>query len=339
MPVFNARETVVQALRSILNQEVPEGSLPRGARIPPFEVVVVDDGSDDGTADLVAAVADPCVHLLREPHRGIVGALQRGLDACRGTFVARMDADDVAMPHRLWVQIPMLLADPGLALVDGKVMFFRDDEDVPGGMNRYAAWVNSVVEPADFDRLLLIESPVVHPATTFRRQAVLDVGGYRDGPFPEDYDLWLRLHSAGWRLRKAPEVLVHMRDRPDRLTRTHPRYGRDAFRRVRAEWLARGPLSAHRRVVVWGAGRGGRPWSRWVVAQGHELLAVVDVDKKKIGSTRAGAPIVAPQALRDLDVEVMIVAVGALGARADIRRILASVRPEWNEGRDWWFVT
>jgi len=328
IPVFNAEDTVGAALASVLRQSVSD-----------FEVVVVDDGSTDGSVRIASSTGDPRVRVVEAPHRGIVGALNRGLEACQGAFVARMDADDLAISHRLQEQLPMLRHDPSLAVVDGRVAFFRDHEDVPKGMDLYAQWVNSVVSPEDFDRMFLVESPVVHPAATFRRQAVLDAGGYRDGPFPEDYDLWLRLHSAGWQFRKAPSVLVHMRDRPERLTRTHPRYGRAAFRRPRQEWLIKGPLRAPANVVVWGAGRGGRPWSRWVVDHGHTLVAVVDVAPKKIGRTRAGAPIVAPEALPDLDAEVMIVAVGARGARMIIRADVRRLCPSWNEGRDWWFVS
>ncbi len=64
-------------------------------------------------------------------------------------------------------------------------------------MRIYGEWVNQVLLPTDFDRELLVESPIVHPGATLRRSAVERIGGYRDGDFPEDYDLWLRLHAAG----------------------------------------------------------------------------------------------------------------------------------------------
>ena len=91
---------------------------------------------------------------------------------------------------------------------------------MPAGMQRYADWVNSLNTGADIDRELLVESPLVHPAATMRVEAVRAIGGYRSGPFPEDYDLWLRLRRAGWRLARVPEVLVHMSDHNGRLTRT-----------------------------------------------------------------------------------------------------------------------
>ena len=304
-----------------------------------WELVLVNDGSDDGTAEWIDAhlAQDARITILHTPPRGLVHALNEGLKRCRAPWIARMDADDLAMPDRLEAQLAALTADHTLAVVDGQVRFFRDGEAVPDGMHLYGDWINRVLTPEDFDRELLVESPVVHPGATLRKQAVLEVGGYRDGPFPEDYDLWLRLHAAGWRLQKVPQVVVHMRDRPQRLTRTDSRYGRAGFVRVRQDWLDATILRRPRRVVLWGAGKQGRPWLRWLLERGHEVPAVIDIDPKKIGNVRQGrVPIVEPERLRTLEADLMLVAVGARGARAAIREAVGSLRPSWTEGKDWW---
>jgi glycosyltransferase involved in cell wall biosynthesis len=313
-----------------------------------LELLLLDDGSEDEgpTAARVWAARDGRARVVALPRRGLVPTLNAGLAAARGRYVARMDADDVAARHRLARQIPLLESDPGLAAVDGQVTLFRDDDQpVPEGMRRHAAWINAVLAPEDFARAWSVESPVVHPAVTFRRDAVRAVGGYREsagsqtvafGPVPEDYDLWLRLATAGWRFRKVPEVLVRMRDRPARLTRTHPAYAREAFRRARMLWLERTALADRRRVVLWGAGKEGRPWLRWLLRGGHEVPAVIDVDPGKIGSRRQGVPVLAPNALPGLVADLGLVAVAARGARDLIRAALATLRPDWREGRDWW---
>ncbi len=316
---------------------------------PLLEAVVVDDGSRDDTPARLArwSAEDPRVRVLTRPPEGIVAALNAGLALCRGRWIARMDADDRAAPERLIAQLPLLEADPSVAVVDGQVAFHRDDGEVPEGMRLHEAWINGVLEPEDFDRALSVESPVVHPAATLRRSAVLAVGGYRAvgpdmaggvAPLPEDYDLWLRLHARGWRFRKVPRVLVHMQDRPERLTRTHPAYSRAAFRRARALWLAETALASPRRVVVWGAGKAGKPWIRWLRASGHSLPAVVDIDPRKIGSTRQGVPVIAPDALPGVEAERCLVAVAARGARELIRESLATLRPDWREGRELFFL-
>jgi hypothetical protein len=323
IPVRNAAHTIEDAVRSACAQDDPN-----------LEVVVVDDGSQDGSAD-AAQIQDPRVRIFRTPPMGIVAALNRGIQQCRGRFIARLDADDVARPNRLSRQIARLEADPSIGAMDGRVRFFRDDGPVPGGMTAYAHWINTLVTHEDILREILVESPLIHPATTLRRDALLQLGGYRHGPFPEDYDLWLRLQRSGWRLAKDTQVLVDMRDRPDRLTRSDPRYAPQAFRTLKQQWLDRGPLKQPRTVVVWGAGKAGGPWIQWLLAGGHKVPAVIDVAPRQ---SRHGVPVVGPQALPELHPDLMLVAVGARGARAIIRRAIAHLKPRWVEGQNWWAV-
>ena len=330
MPVRNGEATLEAALRSVLAQTDPD-----------LEVVVVDDGSTDATTEIATALgaADPRLRLVRRAPSGIVGALNAGLAACRGRYIARMDADDRAVPERLARQIPLLDADPTLAVVDGRAHLFRDEGEVPEGMRRYVAWLGSVCEPEDFDRSILIESPVVHPAATLRRSAVEAIGGYRDGPFPEDYDLWLRLHAAGWRLRKVPEVLVHQRDRPSRLTRTDPRYGRDAFRRARRDYLRRTLLARPRRLWLWATRRERRAWLPWLLAEGHEVVAALDVDPAKVGGRSHSVPVRSWEDLADLDADAGLMAIAVPKGRDEARRAVSRLWPGGVEGRDWWCVT
>lgn len=300
------------------------GSL-RASTVTDWEAVLVDDGSRDDSPRIAEALAarDPRLRVLHLPGLGLPGALGAGLARCSAPLVARMDADDRASPRRLELQLARFSADPTLCVVDGAVRFFRDEGEPEGGMRAYEAWINGVLSPDDFDRELLVESPVVHPAATFVREAVLAAGGYRAGPFPEDYDLWVRLHLRGARFAKVPEVLVWMRDRPGRLTRTNPSYGAEAFRRVRQLWLsARLPPGA--RVAVWGAGRAGKPWLRWLQEQGYRVPFAIDIAPRRVGSTRQGVPVLAPEALpgRRGEVDLLLVAVGARGARDQIRAAL-----------------
>ena len=330
LPVRDAIDTLPQAVASIRAQTERD-----------WDLIVVDDGSADGTPEWLdeQAEADPRLRVIHQPPSGLVAALNRGLGASDSELVARMDADDILEPRRLERQLELLATDRHLGVVDGQVALFRDHGPVPGGMLRYARWINDVCAPADFDRELLVESPVIHPAATIRRSALEQVGQYRDGAFPEDYDLWLRLHAAGWRLAKVPEVVIRMRDRPMRLTRTDDRYGPTGFRQVRQGWLRATVLSTPRRVALWGAGKTGRPWLRWLLSQGHDVPCIVDVDPRKIGNVRQGSvPIVPPDALARVEAEVCLVAVGARGARPLIRAALGELRPDWVEGVHWWAV-
>jgi hypothetical protein len=319
LPVRDAARWLAEAVTSALDACGPDDV-----------VLVVDDGSRDDP--LAVLPVDPRLRVLQQPPLGIVAAMERGRRALDTPLLARLDADDVALPGRIPAQRARMAADPSLGAVGGRARMRADTGEVPEGMRVYTEWVNGLDDPRVG---LLVESPLFHPAVTMRAAAVEAVGGYRDGPFPEDYDLWLRLAAAGYGLAAVPEDVVLLRDRPGRLTRTDPRYARAAFLPLKLAWVGQVLLPERRRVVVWGAGQAGTPWIRWLVEKGHDVRAALDL---KPGTTRHGVPILRPEALAELTFDLLLVAVGSRGARAEIRARIAALRPELVEGRDWWAV-
>jgi cellulose synthase/poly-beta-1,6-N-acetylglucosamine synthase-like glycosyltransferase len=326
LPARDAAATVRAAAVSILRQTFRDLSL-----------VAVDDGSRDATAEVLDALArrDRRVVVVRGPGEGIARALNRGLRCCDAALVARMDADDVARPDRLARQREALADDPSLAAVGSQVRLFPPAE-VRQGMRRYAAWVNGLVTPALVARDLFVESPLVHPASTLRRDALERAGGWRDGPFPEDYDLWLRLAAGGARLTNLPAPLLAWRESPRRLTRTDARYALERHMALKVEFLASGPLDGRREVALWGAGQTGRAFARALEARGRAVTLFVDVDPRKIGRRVRGAPVVEPEEVGRARGLPLLVAVGAPGARDLIRAELA--RQGFEELREYWCV-
>ena len=135
------------------------------------EVVVVDDGS----TDFPRAVCpdDSRISWLTQPPLGIVAALEHGRRACRHPLIARLDADDVALPGRIAAQTLLMQTDSRLAVVGGKAEMVREDNGANDGMKAYVEWVNSL---RDHRAALLVESPVFHPAVLMRADAEA-VGG------------------------------------------------------------------------------------------------------------------------------------------------------------------
>lgn len=333
MPCLNAEATLGEALESLAAQTLAD-----------VEVVAVDDGSTDATAAILAAraAADPRVRVLRRARRGgIVAALNEGLAACRAPLVARMDADDVAHPERLARQAAHLNAHPETALVACRVEAFPA-EAVREGLALYLDWMNGLLTDADLRREMFVESPLPHPGVVIRRPWLDRVGGYRDMGWAEDYDLWLRLMLAGARFAKLPETLLRWRERPDRLTRSDPRYAPESFRRAKAHFLAAGPLRGRDALYIWGAGDLGPKIARHLEEEGIVPEAFVDIDPLKIGRTRRGRPVVAPAALAGRLAghasPALLAAVGSRGAREIVRRRIAAAAPGLVEGRDWWAV-
>jgi glycosyltransferase involved in cell wall biosynthesis len=322
MPARNAARTVRAAAVSILRQTERDLAL-----------VCVDDGSTDETPAVLARLAerDRRVVVVRGPGEGIAGALNRGLAACDGELVARMDADDVAHPERLATQRAALLGDEALVAVGSRVSLFPA-RAVRAGMRRYAEWLNGLTAPALVRRDLFVESPLVHPAALLRREALARAGGWRAGDFPEDYDLWLRLAAAGGGLTNVPRTLLAWRESPSRATRTDPRYALARHLALKCRFLAAGPLAGRREVAVWGAGETGKRLADALAAHGIGVALFVEVDRNKVGRRIRGAPVVGYEGVERARGLPLLVAVGAPGARALIRAELA--RAGFEEERD-----
>lgn len=330
MPCRNAGATVDAAIESVLKGSFRD-----------LELIAVDNGSDDDTPERLAVWRrrDSRLRLIRQPSEGIIPTLNAGLAASQAPLVARMDADDISLPQRLSKQVARMEADPELAVVGSLVRAFPD-ANVREGFRIYIEWLNSLVSHADITRQMFVESPLAHPSVLLRRAWVDRVGGYQERGWPEDYDLWLRMHEAGAVFAKVPEVLLLWREHPGRATRTDRRYAVENFLRAKAHYLARGPLANRDGVIIWGAGQMGKRLSKHLLREGVELSVFIDVDPKKIGRSRRGRPIVAVGELDDwlgrYQRPVVLAAVGSRGARALIRQQL--VERGLVEGRDWWAV-
>lgn len=315
LPVFNEAALLGEALESLFNQSESD-----------FEIVAIDDGSTDSSLEILhgAAARDNSVRVVEQSHSGIVSALNRGLAEARGAYIARMDADDICAPGRLQQQSAYLDANPSVGLVGSRVRFLGD-RTAHEGMARFVDWTNGLLTADRIAREQFVESPFVHPSVMFRRELVAKHGGYRDGDFPEDYELWLRWLEAGVRMSKIDAELLQWRERPGRLTRTDSRYSVDAFFRTKAPYLAQflaGKNPRHPRVVVWGAGRTTRLRLRPLFELGVEPEAWIDIDPNKTGWTVQGAPVLPPEELQEAGSSFVLVAVGKRGARELIEPFL-----------------
>jgi len=187
----DAADTILRAVESVLAQSFRS-----------LEALVVDDGSRDGTRDVVESVGDPRVRLVALPERvGRGAARNAGIEAAAGEFVAILDADDVALPNRLAETVELFDGDPALVAVGGQARFVS-----PHGRWRLRRYPLS---DAEIRRgLELGDMTVCHPASTIRRSALEAVGGYRcDLPRAQDFDLMRRLLATG-RFANSPSDFV-----------------------------------------------------------------------------------------------------------------------------------
>jgi len=282
MPVFNAQDTLAECLDSIFRQSLQD-----------FELIAVDDFSSDESVTLLQSYDDPRIRVISSQSKGIVAALNKGLAYCRSDYVARMDADDVMHVARLQKQYDVLLDDANLTLCATQAKKFPE-EIIQAGYVEYMRWQNACLTMLDIKNQIYIESPFAHPSVMFRKERIIAAGDYKDGEFPEDYELWLRLLHGGHKMMKLDEVLIDWRESEGRLSRTSSRYSAAAFEKLRADYLAKDARLQGRQIVFWGAGRKTRQRAQYLIDNGIKPLAWIDIDPNKIGNVYHGAKTFAP---------------------------------------------
>jgi Glycosyl transferase family 2 len=202
MSVYNGERFLGEAVESVLTQTLSD-----------LELIVVDDGSDDSGPQILAEYAsrDPRVAVHRQANQGRAIALNRGIDLARAPFVARLDADDVAMPTRLEYQHQFLSEHAAVAIVGGAVAFVDES-------SRPFAEVQYPLEDAEIRRAFAHTTPLAHPAVMIAREALHSAGGFRPVlQEAEDVDLWLRI-AERHELANLPDVVVHYRLHPAQAT-------------------------------------------------------------------------------------------------------------------------
>jgi glycosyltransferase involved in cell wall biosynthesis len=284
-----------------------------------YEILAVDDGSADGTAEILDkwASIDARVRVLHSARVGLVEALRLAATRANGELLARMDADDIAHQRRFELQLQLLDSAPAVAACGARIRYFPRAVLKDGGRG-YEDWINSLTTPAQLARDIFVECPIAHPTLLIRRAVFDAVGGYRDAGWPEDYDLALRLWSAGHGLANVPRVLLAWRERADRTSHVDAHYGHAAFRRCKAFYLQR-TLAAGRPLLVAGSGPSGKSFAREMVSLGSRLAAFVDVDARKIGQVIHGAEVVPPERIAEFNGAFGVAAVADRTARTEIR--------------------
>lgn len=194
LPVYNAERYLAAAVESILAQTFTS-----------FELLAIDDGSRDGSLAILRrfAAKDPRVRVISRPNTGIVGALNDGLAAASAPLIARMDADDFALPNRFAAQYAYMQEHPHCVGL-GSAVDFMDERD---------ARVMACPRPTAHEQIEagLLRGDggmIIHPVAMFRRDALLSIGGYRKiAEYVEDLDVYLRLAQVG-RLANLPDTLL-----------------------------------------------------------------------------------------------------------------------------------
>lgn len=209
MPAYNVALYLEEAARSVLRQTYAG-----------LELIIIDDGSTDSTADVAAGIAreDSRVRVIAQPNKGLAGARNTGLQAARGEFFALLDSDDLWESGFVEHQMMTFQANPLVDLVTGNGRYL-------GGASHGAA-VRPFPDPRPPLTLdtIITDEEAVFVMTIFRRRVYETIGGFDETlRTNEDFDYWLRAALAGFRFARNPEPLAWYRRRDDSLSADAPR--------------------------------------------------------------------------------------------------------------------
>jgi glycosyltransferase involved in cell wall biosynthesis len=205
MPVYNAADFLGVAIESILSQSFPD-----------FELLLIHDGSTDGSEALARSFKDPRIrHISNGSNRGLVYSLNLGIEEAKGRYIARMDGDDVMATDRLETQVEYLERVKDADIVAGFVDLIDEKGDTIG------VWPDDrkAVTPDEIRSMLSKTNCIAHPTVMMRADAMRAFRYRSEQGESEDYDLWLRWTAAGRKIHKLERVLLRHRIRTGSYTR------------------------------------------------------------------------------------------------------------------------
>ncbi len=192
MSVYNGERYLREAVDSILNQTFED-----------FEFIIINDGSTDGTREILESYRDPRIRLFHQQNIGMCRSWNKGLALALGEYIARMDADDISLPERLESQMRLFEQRPEVSVVGCAAR-------VIGGKTQ-GVWMPDFTETT-LPARALVGCPLAHGTVVFRRDEVIGVGAYDERfPIAEDYELWVRLAWQGYKFGGVKRVLYLLR--------------------------------------------------------------------------------------------------------------------------------
>lgn len=223
MSVYNAETFLDEAILSIRNQTHQD-----------FEFLIINDGSTDNSAEILNRHSreDSRIRIIHQENRGLIAALNRGIEEARAPYIARMDSDDIALPDRLAKQWQRMLEDEELGLVGGHIHLINSHGETQ-------TVIRFPVGEPEIKERIYYGSPVAHPAAMMRRELIRKVGGYRSFyKHCEDYDLWLRL-SEHAKIDNLDEVVLLYRRHGSSISMTNRENQTTGTFLAQAAWLLR----------------------------------------------------------------------------------------------------
>jgi len=313
MPVRNTAHFLHECIDSILSQSYKS-----------WELIAIDDHSTDNSYSILSeyAMRYESIKAYKNDGTGIISALRLAFRFSTGTYITRMDSDDIMVEEKLALMRESLTKRKQLSV--GLVQYISETS-LGEGYKKYADWLNDLTLKENNFSEIYKECVIPSPCWMLHREDLIDCGAFDPDVYPEDYDLCFRMRNNNIKVSAVNKIIHLWRDHDDRASRNDPHYKNNNFLNLKLHHFLSKDRDIKRKLILWGAGKKGKIIAKKLSEQNQNFIWISD-NEKKVGVTIYTEKIMATDILSDnLDCQV-IVAIAQRGAQEKIKHRLSKLQ-------------
>ncbi|MCM4163274.1 MULTISPECIES: glycosyltransferase family 2 protein [unclassified Arenibacter] len=272
IPFKNTAEFIPECIQSIIGQTYNE-----------WEILAVNDHATDNSPNILNAYAqrDARIKVFKNDGKGIIEALRTAYSRSKGTYITRMDSDDIMSPKKMELMVNSLKNHGPGHVALGKVKYFSKD-GVGDGYKSYEKWLNHLTEKGTNYCEIYKECVIPSPCWMVHREDLEKAGSFSSERYPEDYDLAFRFYEQGLNCIPTHDLLHFWRDYDHRTSRTSEHYAQNYFLDIKLYYFLKLDRDDHCPLVLWGAGKKGKTLAKKLLKKNIAFTWVCN-NSNKIG--------------------------------------------------------
>jgi len=313
MPVRNTAHFLHECIDSILSQSYKS-----------WELIAIDDHSTDNSYSILSEYAKRYENIkaYKNDGTGIISALRLAFRLSSGTYITRMDSDDIMVEEKLALMRESLTKRMQLSV--GLVQYISETS-LGEGYKKYADWLNDLTLKENNFSEIYKECVIPSPCWMLHREDLIACGAFDPDVYPEDYDLCFRMRNNNIKVSAVNKIIHLWRDHDDRASRNDPHYKNNNFLNLKLHHFLSKDRDIKRKLILWGAGKKGKILAKKLSEQNQNFIWISD-NEKKVGVTIYTEKIMATDILSDnIDCQV-IIAIAQRGAQEKIKYRLSKLK-------------
>lgn len=272
IPFKNTSKFLPECLDSIIQQSNKH-----------WELLIIDDNSSDNSHSIVNTYSekDARIKLFKNSGSGIISALRLAFEKSSGTYITRMDSDDIMHPEKLELMLNDILKHGRKHIALGLVKYFSET-GIGDGYAKYEAWLNNLTSEGTNYSEIYKECVIPSPCWMIHREDLISCEAFQPNRYPEDYDLTFRFYKNNIKCIPSNHLLHYWRDYNTRASRTDSNYAENHFLDIKLHYFLELNYNESRPLTVWGAGKKGKTIAKILLTKGISFIWICD-NPKKIG--------------------------------------------------------